>query len=222
MSLERPYVRIYATMSVDGKIASKTGDSRLSCPYDKLRLHSMRSIVDGVMVGANTILRDNPQLTVRLVKGRNPVRVVVDGSLKIPLNAKVLDVNVAPTIIITSSVAGSDKVEQLRRLGVDVVVIESESTLIDMSKALKALHEKGLKDLLVEGGGTLLWSIISQRLLDELRITVSPYVIGGRNSVSLVEGEGFGHISEWLRLKLVNHKICECGDEIHLVYRVTG
>ncbi|MEM0244488.1 MAG: dihydrofolate reductase family protein, partial [Zestosphaera sp.] len=90
MSLRRPYVRVYATMSVDGKIASKTGDSRLSCPYDKLRLHSMRSIVDGVMVGANTVIRDNPQLTVRLVEGRNPVRVVVDGSLKIPLNAKVL------------------------------------------------------------------------------------------------------------------------------------
>lgn len=220
MSLKRPYVRIYATMSVDGKIASKTGDSRLSCPYDKLRLHSMRSIVDGVMVGANTIIRDDPQLTVRLVKGRNPVRIIVDGSLRIPLNAKVLDVNVAPTIIITSSVAESGKVGQLRRLGVDVVVVESESTQIDMSKALRILYEKGLRDLLVEGGGTLLWSLISQRLVDELRITVSPYVIGGRNSVSLVEGEGFGYFSEWLRLKLVNHKICECGDEVHLVYKV--
>lgn len=220
MSLKRPYVRIYATMSVDGKIASKTGDSRLSCPYDKLRLHSMRSVVDGVMVGANTIIRDDPQLTVRLVKGRNPARIVIDGSLKIPLNARVLDVNVAPTIVITSSVAELGKVEQLRRLGVDVVVIESESTHIDMSKALRTLYEKGLKDLLAEGGGTLLWSLISQRLVDELRVTVSPYVIGGRNSVSLVEGEGFGYFSEWLRLKLVNHKICECGDEIHLVYRV--
>lgn len=220
MSLKRPYVRIYTTMSVDGKIASKTGDSRLSCPYDKLRLHSMRSVVDGVMVGANTIIRDDPQLTVRLVKGRNPARIVIDGSLKIPLNARVLDVNVAPTIVITSSVAELGKVEQLRRLGVDVVVIESESTHIDMSKALRTLYEKGLKDLLAEGGGTLLWSLISQRLVDELRVTVSPYVIGGRNSVSLVEGEGFGYFSEWLRLKLVSHKICECGDEIHLVYRV--
>ncbi|MEM0347831.1 MAG: 2,5-diamino-6-(ribosylamino)-4(3H)-pyrimidinone 5'-phosphate reductase [Zestosphaera sp.] len=220
MSLRRPYVRVYATMSVDGKIASKTGDSRLSCPYDKLRLHSMRSIVDGVMVGANTVIRDNPQLTVRLVEGRNPVRVVVDGSLKIPLNAKVLDVSVAPTIIVTSSAADTGKIDQLRRLGVDIVIIESESTQVDMSKALKILYEKNLRDLLVEGGGTLLWSLTSQRLVDEFRITVSPYVIGGRNSVSLVEGEGFGNSSEWLRLKLVSHKVCECGDEIHLIYRV--
>jgi len=218
--LRRPYVRVYATMSVDGKIASKTGDSRLSCPYDKLRLHSMRSIVDGVMVGANTVIRDNPQLTVRLVEGRNPVRVVVDGSLKIPLNAKVLDVSVAPTIIVTSSAADTGKIDQLRRLGVDIVIIESESTQVDMSKALKILYEKNLRDLLVEGGGTLLWSLISQRLVDEFRITVSPYVIGGRNSVSLVGGEGFGNSSEWLRLKLVSHKVCECGDEIHLIYRV--
>jgi len=220
MSLRRPYVRVYATMSVDGKIASKTGDSRLSCPYDKLRLHSMRSIVDGVMVGANTVIRDNPQLTVRLVEGRNPVRVVVDGSLKIPLNAKVLDVGVAPTIIVTSSAADTGKIDQLRRLGVDIVIIESESTQVDMSKALKILYEKNLRDLLVEGGGTLLWSLTSQRLVDEFRITVSPYVIGGRNSVSLVGGEGFGNSSEWLRLKLVSHKVCECGDEIHLIYRV--
>ncbi|MEM0475075.1 MAG: 2,5-diamino-6-(ribosylamino)-4(3H)-pyrimidinone 5'-phosphate reductase [Zestosphaera sp.] len=220
MSLRRPYVRVYATMSVDGKIASKTGDSRLSCPYDKLRLHSMRSIVDGVMVGANTVIRDNPQLTVRLVEGRNPVRVVVDGSLKIPLNAKVLDVSVAPTIIVTSSAADTGKIDQLRRLGVDIVIIESESTQVDMSKALKILYEKNLRDLLVEGGGTLLWSLTSQRLVDEFRITVSPYVIGGRNSVSLVGGEGFGNSSEWLRLKLVSHKVCECGDEIHLIYRV--
>ncbi|MEM1664300.1 MAG: 2,5-diamino-6-(ribosylamino)-4(3H)-pyrimidinone 5'-phosphate reductase [Zestosphaera sp.] len=220
MSLRRPHVRVYATMSVDGKIASKTGDSRLSCPYDKLRLHSMRSIVDGVMVGANTVIRDNPQLTVRLVEGRNPVRVVVDGSLKIPLNAKVLDVSVAPTIIVTSSAADTGKIDQLRRLGVDIVIIESESTQVDMSKALKILYEKNLRDLLVEGGGTLLWSLTSQRLVDEFRITVSPYVIGGRNSVSLVGGEGFGNSSEWLRLKLVSHKVCECGDEIHLIYRV--
>lgn len=213
-------MRVYATMSVDGKIASKTGDSRLSCPYDKLRLHSMRSIVDGVMVGANTVIRDNPQLTVRLVEGRNPVRVVVDGSLKIPLNAKVLDVSVAPTIIVTSSAADTGKIDQLRRLGVDIVIIESESTQVDMSKALKILYEKNLRDLLVEGGGTLLWSLTSQRLVDEFRITVSPYVIGGRNSVSLVGGEGFGNSSEWLRLKLVSHKVCECGDEIHLIYRV--
>lgn len=213
-------MRVYATMSIDGKIASKTGDSRLSCPYDKLRLHSMRSIVDGVMVGANTIIRDDPQLTVRLVEGRNPVRIVVDGSLKIPLNARVLDVSAAPTIVITSSVAESWKVEQLKRLGVDVVIVESESTQVDMSKALEILHEKNLKDLLVEGGGTLLWSLVSQKLINEFRITISPYVIGGKDSVSLVEGEGFGSMSEWLKLKLISHKICRCGDEIHLVYRV--
>jgi len=208
-------------MSVDGKIASRTGDSRLSCPYDKVRLHSMRSVVDGVMVGANTVIKDDPQLTVRLVKGRNPVRVVVDGSLKIPLNARVLDVSVAPTIIVTSSVADLGKVRQLRSLGVDVVVIESESTQVSMSRVLEALYEKGLKDLLVEGGGTLLWSLVSQRLVDEFRITVSPFIIGGRDSVSLVGGEGFGNMSEWLKLKLVGHEICKCGNEIHLVYRVT-
>ncbi|MEO3993670.1 MAG: 2,5-diamino-6-(ribosylamino)-4(3H)-pyrimidinone 5'-phosphate reductase [Desulfurococcaceae archaeon TW002] len=218
--MRKPYVRVYATMSIDGKIASKTGDSRLSCPYDKLRLHSMRSIVDGVMVGANTIIRDDPQLTVRLVEGRNPVRIVIDGSLKIPLNARVLDVSAAPTIIVTSPLAESWKVEQLRRLGVDVVIVESKSTQVDMSKALEILYEKGLKDLLVEGGGTLLWSLVSQKLINEFRITISPYVIGGKNSISLVEGEGFGSMSEWLKLKLINHKICRCGNEIHLVYIV--
>ena len=223
MRKRRPYVIVYVTSSVDGKIASRTGDSRLSCPYDLRRLHEVRASCDAVIVGANTVIKDNPSLTVRYVKGANPIRVVIDGMLRSPLNAKLFTDGQARTVVYTSTLSPKGKINELRRRGVDIYVLEpvNSSGTLSLAKVLKHLHDVvGVKKILVEGGGTLLWYFFKERLVDEVRITLSPYVIGGEDAISVVEGNGFSSKEEWVKLRLKNVKLCECGNEVHIIYEV--
>ncbi len=218
MSYRRPYVLVYVTSSVDGKIASRTGDSRLSCPYDLRRLHRLRASLDAVMVGAGTVIADDPRLTVRYVRGRNPARVVVDGRLRSPLTARLFNDGEARTIVLTSGAGDEGKAEELRRRGVEVVVA-GKGPRLSGSEILSALARLGIRSVLVEGGGDLIWSLVREGLVDEFRVTISPFIIGGAGAKTAVEGEGFGEREEWLGLTLANYFLCECGEEIHLIYR---
>jgi len=187
--------------------------------YDLRRLHALRASCDAVMVGANTVIRDDPLLTVRYVEGRNPLRIVIDGSLRIPTTSRVITDKSAKTLIVTSTNALTSKVKELTRLGAEVVCLPAvKGSKVDLAEALKILWRRGVKRLLVEGGGNLIWSLVSEGLIDEVRITLSPYIIGGAGAVTPVEGEGFTSKDTWLKLKLVNYMTCECGNEIHAVY----
>jgi len=217
----RPYVTVFVTMSADGKIASVVRDSRLSCPFDKRRQHALRASHDAVVVGASTVLIDNPLLTVRLVKAPNPKRVIIDGKLRIPLNAHVVTNKDAETIILTcSDNERFEKITALREASVKVLTFPCVNGIIDLSEALLKLKDEGISSILVEGGGELLWHFFKLSLVDEFRVTLSPYIIGGRDAVTPVGGQGFGTFSEWVKLRLVHVIRCECGNEVHLVYRV--
>jgi len=208
-------------MSADGKIASVVRDSRLSCPFDKRRLHALRASHDAVVVGASTVLIDDPLLTVRLVKGPNPKRVIIDGRLRIPLNSRVVTNKDAETIVLTCSGNGKpEKIATLLEAGVKVLTFPCVNGIIDLNEALLRLKEKGVSSILVEGGGELIWHFFRLSLVDEFRVTLSPYIVGGRDAVTPVEGQGFGTLSEWVKLRLVHIIKCECGNEVHLVYRV--
>ena len=220
LRMEKPYVTVFVTMSADGKISSITRESRLSCPYDKMRLHSLRAINDAVMIGANTALLDNPELTARHVSGSNPIRILVDGKLKVPLTLNMFNVNAAPTIVLTSSGAPRDKINYLVRKGVKVNTLNSVNNEVDLEVGLHKLYKEGIRSILVEGGGELIWSLFKHDLVDEFRVTISPYIVGGRNSVTPVGGRGFTSVGEWIKLRLINYLMCECGQEIHLIYRV--
>ncbi len=215
--MTRPYVIIYATMTVDGKIASKTGYSKLSCIYDLKRLHSVRASSDAVLVGANTVIKDDPLLTVRYVEGKNPLRVVIDGRLRSPIGAKIYNtLTEAPTIVYTSVKADVRKIDLLKMKGVDVAVLDKYP--ISLKLVLKDLYKKGVRRLLVEGGGETIWFFVKEKLFDELRITISPFIFGGHESTSIVGGEGFKDLNDAIHLKLVEKYLCECGREIHLRY----
>jgi len=212
-------VIVYVTASADGKIATKTGFSKFSCPFDLMRLHEMRSKVDAVMVGANTVIRDDPLLTVRYVEAvRQPLRVIIDGLLRIPLNSKVVKDKTAKTVVFTSLEGPRDKEEMLLREGVDVIRVNS-SRIIPLSTVLQILMERyNVGKVLIEGGATLLWYAFKERVVDEFRITVSPFIVGGENAVPVVGGEGFNDMNDIVKLKLVNVEVCRCGSEVHLVY----
>ena len=219
--LRKPYVTAFVTMSVDGKIASRSGDSRLSCPFDKKRLHELRATSDGVMVGANTVRIDDPLLTPRLVQvEKPPARIVVDGKLTLTPTYRVFKVKDAPTYLITSSKTPESKLRKFEDIGVNVIKAPEKDSEVDLNYALSELYGKGVKHILVEGGGNLIWSLLKQNLIDELRVTISPFIIGGKAAITPVEGEGFTNLGSWVRLELLNYFLCECGQEIHLVYRV--
>jgi len=219
--LRKPYVTAFVTMSVDGKIASRSGDSRLSCPFDKKRLHELRATSDGVMVGANTVRIDDPLLTPRLVQvEKPPARIVVDGKLTLTPTYRVFKVKDAPTYLITSSKTPESKLRKFEDIGVNVIKAPEKDDEVNLNYALSELYGKGVKHILVEGGGILIWSLLKQNLIDELRVTISPFIIGGKAAITPVEGEGFTNLGSWVRLELLNYFLCECGQEIHLVYRV--
>nr|WP_188603892.1 2,5-diamino-6-(ribosylamino)-4(3H)-pyrimidinone 5'-phosphate reductase [Vulcanisaeta souniana] len=214
--MNRPYVIIVSAATLDGRIASKTGYSRLSCPFDLKRLHEVRASVDAIMVGANTVINDDPTLTPRYVKAiKNPIRVVIDGKLRIPLTAKVVTNKEAPTIIVTTEQADRNKTAQLINMGVEVWVMSKER--VNLRDVLDRLFmEKGVKKVLVEGGGRLNWELIKEGLVDEVRLTISPYVFGA--GTSFIEGEGYPTTMEGPRLRLKSVNMCECGNEVLLDY----
>ncbi len=171
------------------------------------------------MVGANTVIIDDPSLRVKYVDGRNPDRIIIDGLLRTPINARVYTLKTARTLVLTTNRAPLDKVEALRRLGVDVVIVGDEPP-IDMHVAMSTLYDKGYRRVMAEGGGTLLWSLFKDGVVDELWVTIAPYIFGGKDAVSLVEGEGFSSVDDAVVLEPFHLATCECGKEIHIRYRV--
>lgn len=216
--MSRPRVILTSAVTIDGRIASKSGYSKLSCPYDLKRLHAVRNFVDAIIVGANTIIVDNPELTVRYVEARRqPLKVVVDGRLRIPLDAKVFRGGNA--LVATLVTAPRDKVDRLKEMGVWVVEFEGE--YVRMSDLLSKLYEMGVRRVMVEGGGRLNWHFVEEGLVDEVYLTVTGYVFG--SGVSLFEGEGFEGL-EGPKYYVRRVMLCECGREVllHLVREGEG
>ncbi len=204
MEKSKPYVILSAATSVDGKIATRTGDSNLSSKQDKVRLHKLRSKVDAILVGKNTVLLDNPLLTVRYTRGKNPIRIILDSKGTISKKSKILQTsNKIPTIIAVSKKISKSNFDKLRKFPVEIITAGKNS--VNIKLLLKKLSDKKINTILVEGGGTVNWEFIKYNLFDELIITLSPFLIGGNDATSFVQGQGFEKISNSpvLRLKSI-------------------
>jgi 2,5-diamino-6-(ribosylamino)-4(3H)-pyrimidinone 5'-phosphate reductase len=204
-------VIINGAMTVDGKIATSNGDSKISSKDDLVRVHKLRASVDAIIVGISTILADDPLLTVRLVKGKNPARVIVDSRGRIPLDSQIM--YTAPkvkTIVAVTDQAPAEKIKKLRYVGAQVLVINEgkigQSAAVphgvDLKLLFRKLEKRGLKTILVEGGGELNWSLLRLGLVNELKVTVAPKIAGGRLATTLVEGDGFDEVAQGVQLKL--------------------
>jgi len=215
MVRSRPHVILSAAVSVDGKIATKTGDSKLSSKIDKIRVHKLRSKVDAILIGRNTLQRDNPLLTVRHAKGKNPIRIVLDSKGTIPSTSKILKTcNKIPTIIAVSKKINQKNFSRLKKFSVEIILVGEKK--VNLKKLLSHLARKKIKTLLVEGGGTINWEFIKQDFFDEIIITIVPVLIGGKKATTLVHGNGFSLVVQSPKLKL--KKIKSQTNEIVLHY----
>jgi 2,5-diamino-6-(ribosylamino)-4(3H)-pyrimidinone 5'-phosphate reductase len=150
-------------------------------------------------------LQDNPLLTVRYTKGKNPIRIILDSKGTIPINSKIIKTsNEIPTIIVVSKKISKTNLLKLQKFPIEIIVAGENS--INLKLLLKKLSSKKIKTILVEGGGTVNWEFIKNNLFNELIITLSPFLVGGENAISFVEGRGFEKISNSPNLKLKSIK----------------
>jgi 2,5-diamino-6-(ribosylamino)-4(3H)-pyrimidinone 5'-phosphate reductase len=169
------------------------------------------------MIGVRTELIDNPSLTVRYAKGRNPTRVIVDSWARTPLNAKVLRTHPREVLIATSRRAPASKILALERVG--AMIMRYGKFRVNLKKLLHELYRLGIRRVMLEGGGTLNWSMLNGGLVDYVQVTIAPMLIGGSAARTLVEGTGVPTINKSFRLLLL--KIHRRKSEITLVYKVT-
>lgn len=221
-------VTINGAMTVDGKIATTSGDSKISSREDLLRVHKLRASVDAIVVGISTILGDDPRLTVRLVEGKNPARVIVDSRGRIPIDSQIMHTALKiRTIVAVTDQAPEEKIRTLEDLGAQVLLIsegkKGQSAAVphgvNLKKLFRRLEKMGLRRILVEGGGELNWSLLRLGLVDELIVTIAPKIAGGRLATTLVEGDGFDEIAQGISLQLKRMEQKNTG-ELVLYYKL--
>ena len=211
----RPYVIFSAAITLDGKLATRTGDSKLSSKADKNRIHKLRSRVDAILIGKNTAKLDDPILSSHNTKKKNPIRIILDSNATIRTNSKILKTcSKIPTIIAVSKKARKKDLQKLEKFSVQVIVCGNYR--VNIKKLLGILKKKGIKNILVEGGGTTNWAFVKENLVDEAIITITPYLVGGITATTLVDGDGFSTITKSIRLKLKN--VTKMKNEVILHY----
>lgn len=209
---DRPYVLLKYAQTLDGRIATSTGDSKwISGERERRISHALRAVCDGVLVGVGTVQSDDPQLTVRMVPGHSPIRVVLDSGLRLPLDANILD-SAASTIVVTTQRSDPKRRLDLVNLGVGVHVVPSGPEGVDLKAALRALRRLGIRSLLVEGGARVITSLLAHRLVDRLIVGIAPVMIGA--GTEAVGDLGITRITEGVRL--TNRSVHAVGRDVLL------
>jgi 2,5-diamino-6-(ribosylamino)-4(3H)-pyrimidinone 5'-phosphate reductase len=214
-------VTVGGFMSIDGKIAPSDRVGRKFFKFMTGRhlkmLHRIRSRTDAIVVGVGTVIADNPSLTVRAVKGKNPLRVVLDSNARTPLDSKIMD-RAAPTIIAVNKNAPKSRIELLRKK--TEVLVLNRSERVDLRGLLRELRKRGVRRVFVEGGGETRWSFFKEGLVDDFFVWIMPTIWGGRDAPTLVDGDGFLDADEAVPLKLRNTRVVD--NLLVLSFRVEG
>ena len=202
ISGKMPFVILKTAMTLDGKIATRTGESQWITGEESRRfVHELRDRCDGILVGIGTVLKDNPSLTTRLPdrEGRNPIRIIVDSQARTPLDAKVITDGKAPTIIAVTTKAPQERVHALEQAGARILYAGGEEH-VDLKSLMKELGQREICSILVEGGGTMDFSLLQAGLVDKVLAFIAPKLVGGRDALTPVEGEGFAHLADAVEL----------------------
>ena len=206
---ERPYVIMVASITMDGKVANPYVRTRFTCRYDLERLFKARDEVDATIVGAQTVLDVDGSYTPK--SGKQILRVLIDGLIRVPLESKFFNAT-APTLVAATDKAPQAKVEALRNRGIEVLIFKDR---VDVRELLRILYRRGIRKVLVEGGGIVYWQFLANDLVDEVRLTIAPIVMG--RGTSLAEGDAFRQDS-MPRFRPIKWYLCECGREIVIHY----
>jgi len=203
-----PFVTAKFAISLDGKIATRSGDSKwISSDEARKHVHSLRYAADAIMAGVNTIIVDDPHLTCRCGgKGgtvkKQPLRVIVDGRGRTPVGAQVFS-QPGKTLLALGRSLTPEETKAFRQVGAEVLELPSEEGQVDLGRLLKALGEREVTSVLVEGGGTLLGSLFDHGLVNKVIAFIAPIIIGGKEAKTAVSGEGVDKVAESIRLQRV-------------------
>jgi diaminohydroxyphosphoribosylaminopyrimidine deaminase/5-amino-6-(5-phosphoribosylamino)uracil reductase len=201
----RPFVIVKTAVTADGKTATRTGRSRwITGEKARAFVHRLRHNSDAIAVGIDTVLRDDPLLTARLEGGggRDPLRVIVDSRARLPLDARVINsASRAATLLAVTPAAPADKLRALEEKGVEILLLPGREGRVDLDALMRKLGERGVCQLMVEGGGNLNYSLLEAGLVDKLMLFMAPLIIGGRESPTSFEGAGVARLEEAWRLK---------------------
>lgn len=204
----RPLITIKFAQTLDGRIATATGDSQWISSEASLRYaHQLRARHDAILVGIGTVLSDDPQLNVRLVKGKDPIRVIVDSRLRIPLKSKLLRDGFAErTIIACTSRPNASRAKNLQKLGAQVLRVEANgnSKGVDLPRLFVELNKRGIGSVLVEGGSQIITSLLNAQLADRLIVVVAPKLIG--KGIDSIGDLGIRRLRDALKFKKLRTK----------------
>ena len=217
ISHKTPYVIVKAAQSLDGKIATRTGNSQwITGKKSRIFSHELRASADAVLVGVNTLLKDDPRLDTRLASiQRYPVKIVLDSFLRTPSSARIFTRKPAnQVIIVTTKRAPQKQWPRLERKAEVLLVPEKKKGFIDWNILLKELGRRGIVNLLIEGGGEVIGSAIHEKIVHEIYIFVAPKIIGGRSAASAVGGEGVRILEDATRIR--DLKVEEIGQDLLL------
>jgi 2,5-diamino-6-(ribosylamino)-4(3H)-pyrimidinone 5'-phosphate reductase len=225
--MDRPFIFINSAMSSDGKLSTKERKQvKISGKLDFERVDELRAQADAIMVGIGTVLADDPSLTVKSPerkaarksagKSENPVRIIVDSAARTPLDADIFKKGEGLRIIAVSNSAPEEKVKSLEE---KALVIKTGAHKVDLTELVSKLKEMGMNTLMVEGGATLNWGMLSADLVDEVYVFVGNLIIGGKTAPTFADGEGFTE-SELLGLELLSAEKIEEG--VLLKWKVKG
>ena len=214
ITTKKPFVIMKAGISIDGKIATSGGESKwITSERSRLHSHELRNRMSGIMVGINTVLSDDPSLTYRGEhKGKDPLRIIIDSTLKVPFESKVIKYNNNNTIVACVENTDLIKKEKLEKMGVKIIETKSKKGKVDLQEVVEKLGKEKIDSILLEGGGTLNFSALKEGIVDKVRFYIAPKIIGGQNSKNSVSGQGFYNLDDCVNLKDMSYE--QMGNEI--------
>ena len=189
-------------MSLDGKIATSSGDSKYITGREaRTYVHQIRHETDDIMVGVNTVIKDNPLLDSRLFKGKNPMKIILDSTLKISKKAKVLK-DPSKVIIATTNKAPKNKVKEFHQKGVTILTLKSINGLVDLTGLIKELGKSEISSVMIEGGSELSGNAIKEGIINKLMIFTAPKIIG--NGLDPIKNLGIKKVKKAIKLKNIS------------------
>ncbi|MEF8850042.1 MAG: bifunctional diaminohydroxyphosphoribosylaminopyrimidine deaminase/5-amino-6-(5-phosphoribosylamino)uracil reductase RibD [Candidatus Bipolaricaulota bacterium] len=214
---ERPFVLLKLAMTLDGKIATRTGDARwISSETSRALVHELRARYSAVGVGVNTVRADDPRLNVRDAEGPDGARFVFDSRGRTPANSRVLTLSSStPTVLVTGQGVPENRLEKFELEGVKVWRLPVNQKGLDLDSLLKRMGDRGYDSLLIEGGGEIAWSFLDENLVDKIRFFYSPKIVGGREAVPSVGGEGRARVRDGMEIEELT--VERVGEDLSLV-----